>query len=54
MSWQKTNFYPSNKPCCVCGSKGDNGQEPRFGYTVCETHSKLSPVQISNGKEKDS
>lgn len=45
--WRTAQFYPSNKPCCVCGSTHQTGQEPRFGYVVCEQHAKLSPVEIN-------
>lgn len=38
--------YPSLKPCCICGSKWQIGDEPRFTFAVCEEHSKLSPVEI--------
>lgn len=46
--WRDTySFYHTPKPCCVCGSREKIGIEPRFGYPVCEKHSSLSPVQIS-------
>lgn len=45
--WRANQYYPSTKPCCVCGSAIMTGQEPRFGYVVCEKHSHLSPVEIN-------
>lgn len=34
--------------CCICDKEDDsNIVEPRFYYTVCIEHSKLSPVQVS-------
>lgn len=39
--------HSSNKPCAVCGKHNNNSVEPRFLYTVCEEHEKLSPVEIS-------
>jgi hypothetical protein len=37
--------YQTILPCCICGSIPAE-VEPRFGYIVCEEHSKLSPVNI--------
>lgn len=34
--------------CAVCGSQSFIGIEPRFGYAVCEEHSGLSPVEVSD------
>lgn len=46
--WQHRNgYFSSFEACCVCGSKHQTGLEPRFGYVVCEHHSKLSPVEVS-------
>ncbi len=46
---KKNNFgYPSKKPCIVCGKFKNNQTEPRFGYTVCEDHQDVKPVDISN------
>jgi hypothetical protein len=45
--WRFGGYYLSANPCCVCGSLHKIGTEPRFGYPVCEEHSKLAPVQIS-------
>jgi hypothetical protein len=45
--WRSKGFYESNKPCCICGSTDKIGIEPRFNYSVCEQHSKLSPVQVT-------
>jgi hypothetical protein len=53
MTWLD-NYYPTDKPCCICGKEGNNGLEPRFGYVVCEEHSKLTPVEVSDFvKEKE-
>jgi DnaJ-class molecular chaperone len=47
------NFgYETNIPCDVCGKKGNNQSEPRFGYVVCEVHYKMSPVEVSEAKYK--
>ena len=45
--WRDREYYPSNEPCCVCGSTVQTGSEPRFGYVVCKEHSKLSPIEIN-------
>jgi recombinational DNA repair protein (RecF pathway) len=46
--WRDTKgYYPTEVPCVICGSTDNIGSEPRFGYSVCEEHSKLSPVEIS-------
>lgn len=45
--WRDEGWYKTDKPCCVCGSTQEVGQEPRFGYCVCREHSTLSPVEIS-------
>jgi hypothetical protein len=45
--WRDFGYYYTDKPCCICGSTHEIGSEPRFCYTVCEEHSKLSPVEIS-------
>lgn len=40
------NFgYPTKEPCSLCGAKPAE-VEPRFGYVVCEEHSKLSPIEV--------
>lgn len=45
------NFgYESNQVCCVCG-KTPARIEPRFNYSVCINHYKLSPIKISELKE---
>jgi hypothetical protein len=44
--WRDFSFYPSTKPCVVCGSTEQTGTEPRFGYTVCEIHKDVRPVDI--------
>lgn len=44
--------YETNKPCDVCGKGGNNRLEPRFGYSVCEEHYRLSPVEVSELKHK--
>lgn len=41
------NGYNSTEPCEICGKTGGNKSEPRFGYTVCEEHSHMSPVEIT-------
>jgi len=47
------NFgYETNKPCDVCGKEGDNQMEPRFGYVVCEEHYKMTPLQVTEAKER--
>lgn len=46
--WRDNGWYKTNAPCCVCGSKGNNGIEPRFGYVICEKHKELSPIQIND------
>lgn len=38
------NHYPTNDPCDICGKIGENGIEPRFGYTTCEKHKDLPPA----------
>lgn len=38
-------YYTSNKPCVVCGSTDRIGDEPRFGYSVCEEHSHMPPCK---------
>lgn len=45
--WRDYSYYPTDEPCVVCGSVEQTGIEPRFGYVVCEEHSKLSPVEIN-------
>lgn len=37
--------------CCICGSTEGAETEPRFGYTVCAEHSKLSPVEVTHHKD---
>ena len=49
--WRYFNYYSSIMPCCICGSTEQIGIEPRFGYPVCEEHSKLSPVEISHQRK---
>lgn len=44
----KWGYYHTPKPCCICGSTHQIGCEPRYGYPVCEKHSSLSPVEVSN------
>lgn len=45
----KNHFgYPSDIPCCVCGKYKNNQSEPRFGYTVCEDHQDIPPVEIND------
>jgi hypothetical protein len=46
-------FYPTDQPCCVCGSTLKSGWELRFGYVVCELHSKLSPIEICSRKDEE-
>ena len=47
----KDNFgYQSRLECSVCGSDKNNQMEPRFGYTVCEDHQHIPPVEVSNLK----
>lgn len=42
-----TDFgYPSTEPCRVCGKVKNNQTEPRYGYTVCEDHQSVPPVDI--------
>jgi hypothetical protein len=45
--WRTNSYYPTHKPCCICGSTTLIGIEPRFNYAVCQQHSKLSPVEIN-------
>lgn len=47
LDWRSQGFYQSSSPCCVCGNIHQTGQEPRFGYVVCEQHSKLSPIEVN-------
>lgn len=49
--WRSRGWYKVQGSCCVCGSRHMVGMEPRFGYVVCETHSKHSPTEI-NGLRK--
>lgn len=49
MTWQG---YPSNEPCAVCGEYYNNQSEPRFGYTVCEDHKGVPPVDIGRLNDK--
>lgn len=44
-SWNSFG-YESDEKCCVCG-KLKTKTEPRFGYSVCKEHHKLSPIEIS-------
>jgi hypothetical protein len=47
------NFgYPTEKPCEICGELPAE-IEPRFGYSSCEEHSKLSPIEFQKLKEKN-
>ena len=49
--WRETKGYmQSQQSCCVCGSTHLIGIEPRFNYSVCEEHSKMSPVEVSYKK----
>lgn len=50
--WRDFSFYPTDAPCCICGSTENTGIEPRFAYVVCETHSKLSPQAVSKIQNK--
>ena len=43
-------YYYSDKHCCICGTTNRTGSEPRFGYVVCQRHSKLSPMEINKYK----
>lgn len=44
----KNNFgYPSKEPCEVCGIHNNNQSEPRFGFTVCEDHQGIPPIDIN-------
>lgn len=54
IDWRdKEQFYKTSIGiCCVCHHDKDIGTEPRFGYDVCETHAKLSAIQI-NAQRKD-
>lgn len=45
--------YETNEPCDVCGKIGSNRVEPRFFYTVCSEHYKMSPVEASKLKAKN-
>lgn len=49
MTWQG---YPSKEVCAVCGQYKDNQSEPRFGYTVCEDHKGVPPVDIGTLNDK--
>lgn len=53
LDWRDYNWYPSKSPCCICGTTFNTGTEPRFGYTVCEKHSKVSPNTIWNIQKED-
>lgn len=50
-------YYPHTQDdyrylgCCICGSKHQIGFEPRFGYPICEKHSSLSPVEVSEQRK---
>ena len=50
--WQGSNFYKSNRPCCVCGKTENTGIEPRFGYVVCNFHSNIAPAYIKEYAEE--
>ena len=42
------NFgHDTDEPCAVCGKKGGNKSESRFGYSICEEHFEMSPVEVS-------
>ncbi len=42
-----TDFgYPTKKPCDICGEWNNNQIEPRFGFTVCEPHQTVPPIEI--------
>lgn len=43
--------YETQEPCQICGAKPAK-MEPRFGYIVCEEHSKLTPIGVSDELEK--
>lgn len=51
MAWEHFG-YQSNTPCEICGKTEDTRMEPRFSYVVCEEHSKLSPIEVSNHNER--
>ncbi len=38
--------YQTDGPCVICGETPAT-VEPRFGYTVCEAHENLPPVEVS-------
>lgn len=38
---------PSQKPCIICGKHKNNQSEERFGYTVCEDHQDVPPIEIN-------
>jgi hypothetical protein len=44
--------YASSEPCDVCGKYNHNESEPRFGYTVCKDHYDITPVKVSEYKNK--
>lgn len=44
------NFgYPSDEKCVACSST-DTRAEPRFYYSVCIEHFKLTPIELSKIK----
>ena len=44
------NFgYPSDEKCVACSST-DTRAEPRFYYSVCIEHFKLTPVELNKFK----
>lgn len=45
----ETFGYSTNEGCEMCEKKPAK-VEPRFGYTVCEDHCHLTPIQISELK----
>lgn len=48
------NFgYETDKACDVCGKEGVNQIEPRFNYVVCESHYKMTPLEVSEIKWKN-
>ncbi|WCK57091.1 hypothetical protein PP175_28290 (plasmid) [Aneurinibacillus sp. Ricciae_BoGa-3] len=47
MSEWESFGYLTDEPCEVCGKVGDNRQEPRFLYTVCEKHQDVPPTEVA-------
>lgn len=46
------SYYKTEGKCAVCASTEKIGIEPRFGYSVCETHSRLTAIEVGQRTEQ--